>query len=75
MKTNKNLDELRKAAEKEMFKFSLNEAGYTVDGLVGLGLALHIPNLIKFNQKVENAKILNVGGMPVLKFKWKKEVE
>ena len=64
---------LRKAADKEMFQFVLNEPFYTVDMLIALGLESKIPNLIKLNKRTNGIKILNIGGVPVLHIKTKKD--
>ena len=45
---------LVKKAEKEMYKFQLNEPFYTVDDLIKLGAESYIPNLIQLSKKAKN---------------------
>lgn len=67
-KRSNTLDNLRSAAEKEMFQFELNEHSYTIQQLIDLGVESRIPNLVKLNKKCAGVKILNLCGSPVLHY-------
>jgi hypothetical protein len=73
LKIDKNYTELVRKGQQELNKFKLNEMKYTIQSIVELLGAEAIPALAKINTKYPGSSVINVGGMGILKIKFKKE--